>query len=226
MIGIIIAMEEECSLQKSNNFDKQIVCGYNFFVSKNNKYILVFCKIGKINAAICSSILLSKFNINSIINIGTCGAISNFKISDILLINESFDHDIDLTIFGYEIGQLPSEDISVKSSDIYNKKIINILEEIGFNFVKKNILCSSGDKFININNFKNISLFNSKKIDCVDMELFAIAMTCKKFNIPFVSLKLVSDLIFSPSNQDDFKNNIKIINDRINTIINQIINKF
>ena len=80
-IGIIGAMSEELSLIKSvmsieKTFEK---AGYTFFSGKlgNKDIVLVLCGIGKVNAAVCTQLLIDTFSVEAVINTGVAGAVAN-----------------------------------------------------------------------------------------------------------------------------------------------------
>ena len=73
-IGIIGAMSEELALIKSSmkaesSFKK---AGYEFFSGSlgNKEVIVVLSGIGKVNAAVCTQILIDKFGVDAVINTG------------------------------------------------------------------------------------------------------------------------------------------------------------
>jgi len=58
-----------------------------FEIFKNDEIIVIISGIGKLNSAIASTYLLSKYNIKFIINFGIVGS-SKFKVGEIFLINK------------------------------------------------------------------------------------------------------------------------------------------
>lgn len=89
-IGIIAAMNEEMQEIKKIMNDIKIEKEYdlNFFIGKicEKRVILVECGVGKVNAARVTQILIDKFNVESIVNIGSAGtANSELNIGDIVI---------------------------------------------------------------------------------------------------------------------------------------------
>lgn len=78
-IGIIGAMEEEITLlqQKANITDTKKIIGLTFYQGtlQNKKIVLVKSGIGKVNAALCTQVLIDHFDVDCIINVGVAGAI-------------------------------------------------------------------------------------------------------------------------------------------------------
>lgn len=78
-VGIIAAMPEEMEAIKSKMINTKELDIFNlkFFEGKikNQKIILVKCGVGKVNAARTTQIMIDKFDIDYIINIGSAGSI-------------------------------------------------------------------------------------------------------------------------------------------------------
>ena len=87
-------------------------------IIENKEVVLVRCGIGKVNAAICTQILISVFDIKTIINIGVAGAIKDtLNILDIVVSTDVQQHDFDVTGFGYRLGEIPRMRKSVFPAD-------------------------------------------------------------------------------------------------------------
>ena len=122
--------------------------------------------LGKINAAINTSTILSKYNPKLVINYGSCGGL-NKQISGLVEITKFKQHDIDCTPLGFDKGITPYDDIQ----DIE-------LSSSGYT-------CASGDYFVS-----DGSAINA---DVVDMEAYSIAKVCLLNNIEFKCFKFISD---------------------------------
>ncbi|MDV8933149.1 MAG: 5'-methylthioadenosine/S-adenosylhomocysteine nucleosidase, partial [Carnobacterium sp.] len=111
-IGIIGAMEEEVILLKSKMTDtKEWTEAKADFIEgtlDGIEVVLVRSGIGKVNAAITTTLLLAKQDIDLVINTGSAGGIGQgLKIGDVVVSSEMAYHDVDATVFGYVIGQVP-----------------------------------------------------------------------------------------------------------------------
>ncbi len=122
--------------------------------------------LGKINAAINTSTILSKFNPKLVINYGSCGGL-NKQISGLVEITKFKQHDIDCTPLGFDKGITPYD----KIQDIE-------LSSSGYT-------CASGDYFVS-----DGSAINA---DVVDMEAYSIAKVCLLNDIEFKCFKFISD---------------------------------
>src|SRR5699024_12271248 len=74
----------------------------------SKQVILVKSGIGKVNAAMTATILMEKFNPTAIINTGTAGGFSEqLEVADLVIGEESVNHDVDVSGFDYAYGILP-----------------------------------------------------------------------------------------------------------------------
>lgn len=131
VIGIIAAMQEEMNAIKSlmKNLNETVVYGLVFYKGKiqNKDCILVKCGIGKVNAARTAQILIDKFDIDYIINIGSAGSINDeVNYGDIVIGKYIVQHDFDITAFGHEKGYV-SSNLGIKLES--DKKLIEQSEK-------------------------------------------------------------------------------------------------
>lgn len=161
MLGIIGAMEEEIAILKTHmliekEFNK---AGMTFIKGQINKkpIVLVRSGIGKVNAAMCTQILIDFFEVDAIVNTGIAGAIDNIlNIGDVVISTDVIQTDFDATGFGYEAGQIPRMDTKAFKAD---EDLIDLLlkqcqkKKLDINVVKGRI--STMDKFVSENELKN-----------------------------------------------------------------------
>lgn len=208
-IGIIGAMEEEIEFIKENLdiISVKNIVGLDFFMGKmgKNNVVLVRSGIGKVNASICTQVLIDLYAIDYIINVGVAGAISNkLSIGDIVISTEAMHHDFDTTVFGDELGIIPRMENSIFKADEELIKIaLNAVQSLNINSFSGRIV--SGDRFVSDVNEKNKirEVFSPL---CVEMEGAGIAQTCYLNKIPFVIIRSISDNSDegSPTNYEEF----------------------
>ena len=109
--GIIAAMQEEMQeIQKlMKNISNKEIYGLNFIEGKisDKTIILVEAGVGKVNAARTTQILIDKFDIDAVINIGSAGAANDkLNIGDIVIGKKLVQHDFDITAFGHPKGYI------------------------------------------------------------------------------------------------------------------------
>ena len=137
---------------------------------------VIFSGVGKINATMAAYKAFSE-GYKEVINIGSCGSL-RFKPGSVIKIGQVFQ-DIDATPL-QEYGHTPFEAASHQI----------ILD------TDSNITCFTTDYFYDAKQRLKYSENYLKMIDTCsvfDMECFAIAKVCKRFNMKFTSYKWVSD---------------------------------
>ena len=181
-IGIIGAMEEEIENIKPHIdiISTKNIVGLDFYMGKmgGNNVVLVRSGIGKVNAAVCSQVLIDLYAVDYIINVGVA--------------TDTMHHDMDTTYFGDEIGIIPRmEESSFKADD----ELINIALQASKDTIENNIYTGrivSGDQFLCDIEKKN-KIWSHFKAYCVDMESAAIGQTCYLNKIPFSIIRSISD---------------------------------
>lgn len=226
--GIIGAMEEEIYKTKPyiKNSRTEYLKGMEFFIGKigGNDVVLVRSGIGKVNATICTQVLIDKFNVDSIINVGVAGAIGeNLEIGDIVISTDLMHHDVDTTAFGEGIGIIPRMKTSNFEAD---EKLIKLAKECAEHISTTDIHIGrivSGDQFISDGDLKASILSNFNPL-CVDMESAAIGQTCYVNNIPFVAIRSISDSS-DDSKPYEYENFYKDSALRASAVINEMVSK-
>lgn len=197
MVGIIGAMGEEVQilLNKGNIIKRLQLAAMTFIQCKLNNIdcILVVSGIGKVNAAVCTQILISEFGVDMVLNTGVAGALDDrLNIGDIVVSSDLIEYDVDVSAFGYKKGVIPRMETSVFKAE---PKLIDIAYSSS---CKNTDLQSyigrilSGDRFIaNDDEVKRLN----KEFDgmAVEMEGAAIAHVCYLNKIPFVVIRSISD---------------------------------
>jgi adenosylhomocysteine nucleosidase len=227
MIGIIGAMDQELKDFITLVQDKKIVKHNEFeFILgkvKDSEVVLVKTRVGKVAAAVATTMLLNYFIVDYVINIGSAGgAKKSSKTGDVIVGNRIFYGDVDLTAFDYKYGQMSGCPYYFKGDDMLIDKFIKVNnEQIIF---KGDIL--SSDKFVtNKDELSTIIFnhFNDADIYAVEMEAAAIAHTCYLFNTPFLMIKGISDIVGSTNQQFDFYKYLEIISDKLAKLLYNLL---
>ncbi|MEK5523604.1 MULTISPECIES: 5'-methylthioadenosine/S-adenosylhomocysteine nucleosidase [Heyndrickxia] len=203
-IAIIGAMEEEVAILRENIIERNVetIAGYEFTTGKMNDKDVVLLRsgIGKVNAAMSTSILLHHFKPSAIINTGSAGGFNpDLTVGDVVISSEVRHHDVDATIFGYEYGQVPQ----MPPAFMANKDLINVAEECAKNIKEIQVikgLIATGDSFMN--DPARVESVREKfpQLQAAEMEAAAIAQVAYQFNIPFVIIRSLSDIAGKESN--------------------------
>ena len=194
MIGIIGAMQVEIDelVPLISNLETKKINNRTFYVGKIEKYdvVVVECGVGKVNAAITTTMLLENFKIDFIINTGVAGGVKGVKSLDLVIGDKLVYHDFDITALGYKKGVIPGYGKEFDTDSNIRKVVETIAIENNISYKVGNI--ASGDLFVTS---KDVINGLDMDISAVEMEGCAIAHTAKIFNVPFVSIRVISDII-------------------------------
>ena len=197
-IGIIGAMDLELEELKSKMQISQIVKKANMDFYEGTlggaNVVIVKCGIGKINAALCVQILADIFSVTHVINTGIAGSLNaKLDIGDILISKDALHHDMDVTIFGYALGEVPQMGFREFRAD---ENLIQLAkttcEEVNPDLHVLVGRVVSGDQFISSKEVKE-RLISNFQGDCAEMEGASIAHGAYLNNIPFVIIRAISD---------------------------------
>ena len=199
MIGIIGAMDSEVDTLFSRMTSKEKINVNNLVFYKGKLFdkdvVIVKCGIGKINAALCTQLLILHFKVSKVINTGIAGAVGEgLKIYDFVVSTEAVYHDFDATFFGYKLGQVPGMPEAYSADPSLIKVAVSAFEHTDFSKELKIVKGrnASGDQFISGAEKKSFIISNFHP-QCVEMEGCAIAHTCYANNVPFVIIRCMSD---------------------------------
>lgn len=197
-IGIIGAMELEVEQLKSQMEQERVVtkASMDFCVGRLNgvDVVIVRCGIGKVNAALCAQILADVFEVSHIINTGVAGSLNaDLDIGDILVSKDALHHDIDVTIFGYQPGEVPQIGFrEFKADEAMIEAAVTSCREVNPDLQVRVGRVVSGDQFISSKEVKQ-RLITEFQGDCAEMEGASIAHGAYLNGIPFVIIRAISD---------------------------------
>ena len=112
--------------------------------------VIVRSGVGKVNAAICAQILCDDFQVTHIINTGVAGSLkAEINIGDIVVSTDACYHDVDATIFGYALGEVPQLGVRFFEADKeMQEKAIASCKEVNPEIGVYSGRVVSGDQFI------------------------------------------------------------------------------
>ena len=198
MIGLIGAMDVEISQLVKLMTEVEVIeiadMKFNRGKLKGVDAVVVKSGIGKVNAAICTQILASCFEVDTVINTGVAGSLRNeINIGDIVLSTDAMQHDMDATGFGYKPGIIPQMKTSVFVAD---EKLRRLAADACREAVPEVSVYEgrvvSGDQFINDRSTKErlIDIFDGF---CTEMEGAAIAQAAYLNHMSFLIIRAISD---------------------------------
>ena len=212
MIGIIGAMDQEIAAfrQALDVVDEREVDGFRFLCGRIGGSAVAILKsgIGKVAAAVGTTVLIREFRPGWVINTGSAGALaSGLDIGNCIVGAELVYHDADVSAFGYAPGQIPgmpprfSSDPSLRRAAEAAAAKLKIPTSVG--------LIATGDRFVA--DPEQLATILERFPDClaVEMEAASIAQTCHLFRLPVLIIRAVSDRADHDS-PGDFASNIEI----------------
>lgn len=143
------------------------------------EFIYVETGVGKVRAAMKMMRAICEHHPDMVINFGTAGT-SNHEIGDIIVCNRFIDRDLRKVKFDGVISEID-----------FDK------DECQCAFIPDNVswgICNTGDSFVT----ESVDIEG----DVIDMEAYGEADACRDMNVPFLSVKYVTDVVGRNSWQD------------------------
>lgn len=202
-IGIIGAMDSEVKTLKSKLEDTKVTkkAGLEFHSGKLNgkKAVIVKSGVGKVNAALCTQILIDDFAVGTLINTGVAGGLYiDLKVGDVVISSRAVEHDMDITAFGHKKGYI--SDMSENGEPTYfktDKKLAETTQQIANKVLEENHAyigtIASGDIFVSNQDLKR-SLIKDHDAYAAEMEGAAIAHVASVNKVPVTIIRSISDL--------------------------------
>ncbi|HEY1053585.1 MAG TPA: 5'-methylthioadenosine/adenosylhomocysteine nucleosidase [Emticicia sp.] len=242
-IAILGAMPEEIQLLESqmSHIKTKNILGFQFKTGKLNgkKIVLTETGIGKVNAAVVTTLIIKEFHPKSVIFTGIAGGISEeLKQGDIVIGKQLTYHDY---------GRLTNEGLSTNATRNPITKQLNplyfasdsllvlqalsaarevTLQKMSAEASQPNISAGTivtGDTFVTsstaVSNFEKTLHANA-----TEMEGAAVAQVCFQQHIPFLIIRSISDKANEKASVD-FQTFKKIASDNSATLVKEILKK-
>lgn len=196
-IAIIGAMKEELKYFLAALENKEEITLPNNLVMTQgtlfeHEIFVIQSGIGKVNAAVNTSQLLSLYPIELVINIGSAGGIKpEMEIGDIVIAHKTLYHDVDVRAFGYAYGQVPGMPTDFTVPSKYVELCTTIAAQINLPVHIGTI--SSGDQFVQ-DGIEKMQTHHIEDVSAIEMEATAIAQTAHLFRVPAVIIRSISDV--------------------------------
>ena len=198
MIGIIGAMDEEVAILKESMEVQDTLerAGMTFVkgIMSGKEVVVVRSGIGKVNMGICAQILIDCFGVDTLINTGVAGSLdADLNIGDIVISTDAVQQDMDVSMLGDPVGQIPRMDtLSFPADKELVKKAVAANEKANPDIHTFTGRVASGDQFISDKEVKEriVSLFHPM---CVEMEGAGIAQAAYLNKVSYVIIRAISD---------------------------------
>lgn len=232
-VGMIVAMESELRLiaKSLTDFSHKRVNDFLTVCSgKFGKVDVVLCLsgIGKVNAAMSAMVLIFSEQPDFIVNTGVAGSLDEkVKPTDIVIGNRVKYCDVwcGKPNAKGQVQDLPEwfPTMEVKTDSYTLGKLTKKYH------TKKDIFCIhcaplvSGDQFMETVADKIKCNRASGHAKAVDMESGAIAQVCYRLNVPFLPIRIISDVVGSAHHQQKYENFWQEMAERSFTVTMQLI---
>lgn len=189
-IGIIVAMRKEFDLLKPlvHKAESKTIDGKTLLSGTlgSHQVTVMQCGIGKVNAALGTSLLIHRFGPQLVINTGVAGAASPaVSVMDVVVGKQVAYHDVwcgPESTYG-----------AVQGLPLYYGGDAAVLKLLPHTAHVHHGLIVSGDQFVDTREQIDHIREHFPQALAVDMESGAIAQTCRLLQTRFVSLRVISD---------------------------------
>lgn len=198
-VGIIGAMDQEVALLRAQMSDVETLslagCEFYSGTLAGQSVVLTRSGIGKVAASIATTLLLERFTPDCVLNTGSAGGFDPaLHIGDVVISSEVRHHDVDVTAFGYEIGQVPRMPAAFVADERLKAIAQAAVAELHEGIQCKEGLICTGDQFMCDPARITKARADFPTMAAVEMEGAAIAQVCHQFGVPFVITRSLSDI--------------------------------
>lgn len=219
MLAVIGAMKEEIDLIKA----AMTVSGHQTHAGIETvqgafggvDIVLAQCGIGKVNATICTQMLIDRFDPGALVFSGVAGGLlPNMRVGDVVIASHLIQYDMDLTAFGRRHGEIPGQESRMVESDPGMVQKAASAFDAAFPAAAEGPCLMlgtvvSGDRFIQDPETLRW-LQREFSALATEMEGAAVGYTCGLNGVPFVVIRALSDTA-SESASGDFASNLEMV---------------
>lgn len=190
-IGIVVADNDEYApivdyARQNGGIEKKLKSFLGHEIPFGSNTIrTVLCGIGKVNAAVATTLLIEE-GADMLFNFGLSGGINGVSRGETVVATRFLEHDFDLTPLGYKIAEKPNQTYIYDADE----RLVDLFKSC-YKGIKSGTVVT-GDSFICDANVRDMLKDKFDAIAC-DMETAAIAYPAFCFGVPFVSVRRISD---------------------------------
>lgn len=203
-IGIVIAMEKELRRVAALLSDaaEEDVHGRHFIMGRigGNDVVLHQCGIGKVNAAVGTTELISHFSPDAVVSTGVAGGTAtSLNVQEVVVSTETCYHDV---YCGEELdyGQIPG----LPTRFAADKRLLGKAVTLDCGTKVNHGLIVTGDWFVDSRDKMAAIVGKFPDAIAVDMESAAIAHVCHLRGVAFVSFRIISDIPLKDSKASQY----------------------
>lgn len=197
MYGIIGALDEEVELLEAalEHKSEQQVGPYRYVQGTLDSKQVVICRcgVGKVAAGSCAAAMLALYPLTGLINTGAAGGIAQgMQVGDLALSLQAVQHDVNATVFGYQLGQVPGHEPTFVADEKLLQAARSAAAKTGFKPPFEGTILS-GDQFVSSDAVVADLTGKFPHSVAVEMEGAAIAQIASDFKVPFLIVRAISD---------------------------------
>jgi len=165
-----------------------------------HELVLVKAGVGKVNAALCTQILIDVFDADAVICTGSAGAVNRtLDIGDIVVATDCVQHDVVVEFLGLPRGQIPFTNFRFFETDPTLRSRALEVSRSDHRITEGRVL--TGDTFIEDEAHRR-QLREELEGDCVEMEGAAVGQVCAMNDVPYLVVRAISDRADGTSDVD------------------------
>ncbi|MEG1682281.1 MAG: 5'-methylthioadenosine/S-adenosylhomocysteine nucleosidase [Oscillospiraceae bacterium] len=196
-VGLLVAMPVELRGLPTDLPAPELVSGVPFYDLGEN---LLACAggVGKVNAALATSLLCDRFGVDLVLNIGIAGSLLPLPTGTLVLASDFVQHDVDTSAVGDPVGL-----VSTVNRFSFPCDNLGLAKEL---LGDKSVLTgrvASGDWFA-VDSPRAHEIARVFHPTLCEMEGCAAAQVCFRAGVRFMALKAVSDCIFAEGQLGDY----------------------
>ncbi|MCB7512637.1 5'-methylthioadenosine/S-adenosylhomocysteine nucleosidase [bacterium 210917-SL.2.15] len=215
-IGVLYAMKKEAEglLRLRGTPEAEWIAGVPFF-PLNGKTVVCVGGVGKVNAAMAVQLLIDRFGVERIVNAGCAGALCDLPAGALVLGTECVQHDVDTTLAGDAPGFVSTvERVTFPCAETL--ETMTLLMNMGFTLTPGGV--ATGDWFGRDYTRAQAIRETYGALVC-DMEACAAAQVCLRNGIPFQTMKVVTDHLFAPAQEQEYQDNFPAAMERLDEMM-------
>lgn len=194
-VAVITAMEVEmerfrecCTLRGSS---QRVGLMLHEAEWQGHDLVLVQSGVGKVNAALCTQLLIDLYDVDAVLCTGSAGALNSaLDIGDVVVAEDCVQHDVVVDVLGVPRGQIPFTDLRFFETNPVLRRHAAEVSLPESSIVQGRVL--TGDTFVEDTAHRQ-QLRETLDGDCVEMEGAAVGQVCALNEVPYLVVRAISD---------------------------------
>ncbi len=205
-IGVLYAMEKEAApLLRALKAGAPETAAGTAVYDVSDQVAVCVGGVGKVNAAMAAQLLIDRYGVDRILNVGCAGALADLPVGTLVMGTDCVQHDVDTSLAGDPPG-LVSTVNCVRFPCAEQLETVTLLANMGYPFTPGPI--ATGDWFGRDYERAAAIRENYGALVC-EMEACAAAQVCLRNGIPFQAFKVVTDHLFAERQDQEYQENVE-----------------